>query len=109
MMSASSLQLNGTLGPLPRIPNCCHEHATDRLLSGGLPDGWPRTVACGWHEGREAVVEVYAERVAGIDSGKAELKACVRVPGRRAGTFRHEVRTFGTTTKALLKLQDWLL
>jgi len=54
-------------------------------------------------------VEVYAERVAGIDIGKAELKACVRVPGKRAGTFRHEVRTFGTTTRSLLKLQDWLL
>lgn len=54
-------------------------------------------------------MEVYAERVAGIDIGKAELKACVRVPGKRAGTFRHEVRTFGTTTRSLLKLQDWLL
>jgi hypothetical protein len=53
-------------------------------------------------------VEVYAERVAGIDIGKAELKACVRVPGRRPGTFRHEVPTFETTTKSLLKLQDWL-
>lgn len=53
-------------------------------------------------------MEVYAERVAGIDIGKAQLKACVRVPGKRSGTFRHEVRTFGTTTKSLLKLQDWL-
>lgn len=58
---------------------------------------------------REGSVEVYAERVAGIDIGKAELKACVRVPGRRPGTFRHEVRTFGTTTKSLLTLQDRLL
>ena len=54
-------------------------------------------------------MEIYAERVAGIDIGKAELKACVRVPGRRPGTFRHEVRTFATTTKALLGLQDWLV
>lgn len=54
-------------------------------------------------------MEVYAERVAGIDIGKAELKACVRVPGKRAGTFRHEVRTFATTTRSLLKLQDWLV
>ena len=54
-------------------------------------------------------MEVYAERVAGIDIGKAELKVCVRVPGRRAGTFRHEVRTFATTTRSLLRLQDWLV
>ena len=53
-------------------------------------------------------MEVYAERVAGIDIGKAQLKACVRVPGKRAGTFHHEVRTFGTTTRSLLMLQDWL-
>jgi transposase len=54
-------------------------------------------------------VEVYAERVAGIDIGKAELKACVRGPGKRAGSFRHVVRTFTTTTRSLLALRDWLL
>jgi len=54
-------------------------------------------------------VEVYAERVVGIDIGKAQLKACVRVPGRRAGTFRQEVRTFSTTTKGLLALQEWVV
>lgn len=53
-------------------------------------------------------MEVYAERVAGIDIGKAELKACVRVPGKRAGTFHHEVRTFATTTRSLMALWDWL-
>lgn len=53
-------------------------------------------------------MEVFAERVAGIDIGKAQLKACVRVPGKRAGTFRHQVRTFDTTTRALLSLLDWL-
>jgi transposase len=53
-------------------------------------------------------MEVYEQRVAGIDIGKAQLKACVRVPGRRAGTFRREVRTFATTTPGLLELRDWL-
>lgn len=53
-------------------------------------------------------MEVYADRVAGIDIGKAELKACVRVPGKRRGTFRHEVRTFATTTRSLLSLREWL-
>jgi transposase len=53
-------------------------------------------------------VEVYRDRVAGIDIGKAELKACVRVPGKRRGSFQQQVRTFATTTRALLALLDWL-
>lgn len=54
-------------------------------------------------------MQVYAERVCGIDIGKAELKACVRVPGKRAGSFRQEVRTFSTTTRGVLALREWLL
>jgi transposase len=54
-------------------------------------------------------MEVYAQRVGGIDIGKAEVKACVRRPGRRAGTFHQEVRTFASTTPGLLGLRDWLL
>jgi transposase len=53
-------------------------------------------------------VDVFAERVAGIDVGKADVKVCVRVPGRRAGTFREQVRTFATTTGSLLALRAWL-
>jgi transposase len=47
--------------------------------------------------------------VVGIDIGKAQVKACVRVPGRRAGTFTHRVLTFATTTPGLLELRDWLI
>ena len=47
------------------------------------------------------------ERCAGLDIGKADLKACVRVAGPRGGR-RQEVRTFATTTVALLELRDWL-
>lgn len=54
-------------------------------------------------------METFVERCAGIDIGKAELKACVRTPGRRAGTRRQEVRTFATTTGALLRLREWLV
>jgi transposase len=54
-------------------------------------------------------MEVYAERVVGIDIGKAQVKACVRVPGRRAGTFGKEVRSFATTTAGLLELRDWMV
>jgi transposase len=31
------------------------------------------------------------------------------VPGRRAGSFRQEVRTFATTARGLLALQEWVL
>jgi transposase len=53
-------------------------------------------------------METVVERVAGIDVGKADVKVCVRVPGRRVGSRRQEVRTFGTTTRELLVLSDWL-
>lgn len=52
-------------------------------------------------------MELFRERVCGIDIGKADVKACVRVPGK--GSRRVEVtRTFSTTTNGLLLLRDWL-
>ena len=51
-------------------------------------------------------MEVLVERCAGLDVGKVDLKACVRVPGARGR--RQEIRTFATTTKALLELREWL-
>jgi transposase len=53
-------------------------------------------------------VECLVERCAGLDIGKADLKACVRVPGARGGR-RAETRTFATTTGALLGLRQWLV
>jgi transposase len=52
-------------------------------------------------------MESVVQRCAGIDIGKADLKACIRTPGPRGGR-RHEVRTFATTTSGLLQLRDWL-
>lgn len=49
------------------------------------------------------------ERCAGIDIGKATLKATVRVQGGPGRKTRREVRTFQTTTPALLELRDWLV
>lgn len=54
-------------------------------------------------------METLAERCAGIDIGKADVKVCLRVPSKRAGQRRSEVRTFGTTTGALLSLRQWLI
>ena len=53
-------------------------------------------------------MDVLVDRCAGIDIGKADLKACVRTPGRRRGARRSEIRTFATTTAGVLALRDWL-
>ncbi len=53
-------------------------------------------------------MEVLVERCAGLDVGKADLKACVRVPGPRGGR-RQQIKTFATTTGSLLRLRDWLI
>jgi transposase len=50
-------------------------------------------------------MEVMYPRCAGLDLGKDALVACVRIHGR---PIQHEVRTFGTTTRALLALVAWL-
>jgi transposase len=61
----------------------------------------------------EEVTEEPAElvaRVAALDIGKKSLTACVRVPHEsKPGGRRQEVRTYSTTTPALLGLRDWLI
>jgi transposase len=55
-------------------------------------------------------MELLHARCASLDIGKRDLKACVRLPpvaGRKAR--RQEIRTFATTTNALLELRDWLI
>ena len=55
-------------------------------------------------------MDVLHDRCAGLDIGEKDLKACVCAPsptGRRSR--RQEVRTFATTTNALLELRDWLV
>ena len=55
-------------------------------------------------------MELLHERCAALDIGKKNLKACVRTPspkGKRSR--RQEIRTFATTTNALLELRDWLV
>ncbi|WP_434081489.1 IS110 family transposase [Sanguibacter sp. Z1732] len=54
-------------------------------------------------------MDTLVERCAGIDIGKADVKVCIRVPGKRAGTHRKEVRTFATMTGSLLELRQWLI
>lgn len=53
--------------------------------------------------------ELYVERIAALDLGKAVLEACVRLPHpTRAGRRVQEVRSYPTTTARLLELADWL-
>jgi transposase len=52
--------------------------------------------------------ELHVERVAALDLGKAVLEACVRIPHEsRPGRRMQEVRTYPTTTAALLQMADW--
>ena len=51
-------------------------------------------------------MEVVHPHCAGLDVHKQTVVACVRVAGD--GPLKQEVRTFATTTSALLELTDWL-
>jgi len=57
-------------------------------------------------------VELVVERAAGLDVGKDEVVACIRVPavgvGQGRGRRRQEVRTYPTFTSSLETLADWL-
>jgi transposase len=52
-------------------------------------------------------VETIVERPAALDVHKAQVTACVRVPGERGGR-EQQVAEFPTTVRGLLALRDWL-
>lgn len=54
-------------------------------------------------------MDVIHERAAGMDISKRDAKVCVRVPGRRAGTFQQTITTWGSTASAVLELRDRLV
>ena len=55
-------------------------------------------------------MDVLHDRCAGLDIGKKDLKACVRTPSLTSRrSRRQEIRTYATTTNALLELRDWLV
>lgn len=54
-------------------------------------------------------MELLHERCAALDIGKKDLKACARAPKSRGRSRRQEIRTFATTTNALLELRDSLV
>src|SRR3954463_16664385 len=52
-------------------------------------------------------METFFERVGALDVHKAQVTACVRVPGRSGGREAH-LAEFATTVQGLLALADWL-
>jgi transposase len=54
----------------------------------------------------EVNVEVHYRKCAGLDVHKASVVACTRV--ETEGGVAYQTRTFGTTTKQLLALAEWL-
>src|ERR1700759_3017116 len=51
---------------------------------------------------------LFAERVAGIDVGKAAIMVTIRVPGAGGRRRQQESRGFRAVRKDLLALADWL-
>jgi Transposase len=54
-------------------------------------------------------MDVFVERIAALDIGKAELTGCVRTPDEtKPGRRRQVTRTYRTMTGGLMLLLDWL-
>ena len=54
-------------------------------------------------------MDIVHERAVGIDISKKDAKVCLRVPGKRRGTYSSTVSTWGSTTAQVLALQQFLL
>ncbi len=93
------IQTDAGTFPAPRTVGC--EHVLQRRLFG-------RSRRASQQPGRRCVDGgVLSERCAGLDVGKDEVVACIRVPAG-AGGRRQQVRTFGTFSSGLEALADWL-
>jgi transposase len=51
-------------------------------------------------------MEVQHDRCAGLDVGKDIIVACARI--KKGRSVKRQVESFGTTTKELLRLSEWL-
>lgn len=54
-------------------------------------------------------MELQHERCAGIDISKRDAKVCVRTPGKRFGTFDKTVTVWGSTSREVSRLHQFLL
>jgi len=53
-------------------------------------------------------MDIVHDRAVGMDISKRDAKVCLRVPGKRAGTYTSTVSTWGATTSQILELRDFL-
>jgi transposase len=53
-------------------------------------------------------METIFERVGALDVHKAQVTACVRVPGAGGGPREPQIAEFATTVRGLIALRDWL-
>src|SRR5215203_208397 len=75
-------------------------------LSFGPPRVEPVLVGTG---GGSLIMEVVHERCAGMDVSKRDAKVCVRVAGRGRRKTVETVRTWASTTNAILRLREHLI
>ena len=54
-------------------------------------------------------MDVVHERAVGIDISKRDAKVCLRIPGKRKGTFESTITTWAATTGQVLALRDYLV
>jgi len=54
-------------------------------------------------------VEVIHQRCAGMDLSKRDAKVCLRLPGRRAGSYAKTTATFGSVTADIMGLRQYLI
>ena len=60
------------------------------------------------NDGRKSIMEIVHSRCAGMDVSKRDVKVCVRVAGRGRRKAVETVRTWGSTTNAILALREHL-
>src|SRR5262249_40582718 len=82
--------------PRTAAPAGCGERVFESSPRRGSPAAGPK----------EATMELVHPRCAGLDVHQKTVVACARVV--EANQLHQEVRTFGTTTRELLALADWL-
>jgi hypothetical protein len=61
------------------------------------------------NDGRKSIMEIVHSRCAGMDVSKRDAKVCVRVAGRGRRKTVETVRTWGSTTNAILALREHLI
>src|SRR4029450_8197904 len=91
-----------------RTVDCCleHERQTSKFCLG--PPRVERVDRFD-NDGRKSIMEIVHSRCAGLDVSKRDAKVCVRVAGRGRRKTVETVRTWGSTTNAILALREHLI